>query len=427
MRFFYNISVFSYELAIRLASVWNAKARLWVAGRKGWEGQLRNAMAGEGEWVWFHVASLGEFEQGRPLMEAFRKEWPQYKILLTFFSPSGYEVQHGYGGADYVCYLPADRPGNAQRFVELVQPKAAFFVKYEFWFNYLSALDKLGVPLLLVSGIFRPSQHFFRASSLLNPHAAWMRKQLGAFTHFFVQDKRSADLLTGIGLSNHSVTGDTRFDRVMQLVQPVDDLPVLQAFAEGANVLVAGSTWPADEDLLTQLLDSDDWPGKLLVAPHNVDEAHVAPLLKRFGSDAVRWTQATPEMVRGSRVLVVDTIGLLGRLYTVAAVTYVGGGFGAGIHNLLEAAVHGKPVVFGPNHQKFREAAGLIAAGGGASVSNYTELVTAVADDAKQAGKAAEGYVSELTGATSDIMDYLSENWYHLPGKAKDKSNQVRD
>jgi 3-deoxy-D-manno-octulosonic-acid transferase len=413
--------------------------------RKMWRGErdafrvLREKVDPSSRYVWFHAASLGEFEQGRPLMEQLRREHPDIKILLTFFSPSGYEVRKNYEGADIICYLPLDTIRNARRFLRLIRPEMAFFIKYEFWYNYLHILKHRGVPVYSVSSIFRDGQVFFR----------WYGRQYGrvlrCFTHFYVQNEKSRELLASIGLTNVTITGDTRFDRVLQVKEAPLSAPVgatIEAFlnrpSAGApsgtiggdvKVFVAGSSWPPDEEIFIRYFKGHpEW--KLIIAPHVIGEDHLQQIEKMLeGFRVIRYSQAThssPEgdtivpadktkeapsgAVGGASVLIINCFGLLSSIYRYADVTYVGGGFGVGIHNTLEAAVWDVPVIFGPNNQRFQEAQELKAAGGGFEISSYEDferLMNRFTSDAaylKQAGEQAGGYVKGKAGATQRIL-----------------------
>lgn len=442
----YDLIIHLYEDALRIAARFNPKARLWVQGRQyqldSWTvGQLDkesrqsaptlgpspdrgrerpgDRQAGEGDSggegravAWFHCASLGEFEQGRPVIERFRQEHPEWKILLTFFSPSGYEVRKNYTGADGVMYLPMDRPRNVNRFLDTFQPSIAVFVKYEFWFRYIDQLHKRNIPIYLISGIFRPQQHFFRW------YGGWFRQQLNKFTHFWVQDIASQELLMGIGLGNVTVSGDTRFDRVAAIAGNAKPFPLIEQFAEGKQVFLAGSTWPADEELILDLMKEAGDDIRFIIAPHEVSEQRIQALCKQAGSPehgegsaCVRFSQLTPETASASRVLIVDGIGYLSHLYQYATIAYIGGGFGAGIHNILEAATFGKPVVFGPNFGKFREAMELVKEGGAFPVQNEQELKQVYLklmkdeDAYRFASEKCKKYVDRNRGATAMILE----------------------
>lgn len=365
---------------------------------------LKEKIEPDTRYVWFHAASLGEFEQGRPVIERLKREKPETKILLTFFSPSGYEIRKNYAGADIVSYLPLDVPGNAWYFVNLVKPSKAIFIKYEFWPNYLLALQAENIPVVSISAIFRPEQVFFK------DYGKWYKKLLLTFQHIFVQDKFSKELLQAHGINNVTVAGDTRFDRVYDLYQQAKQLPLIEEFVKGAEkVIVAGSTWPKDEELLVQYLRLHP-DVKLIMAPHEVHNSHIAEISKLLDGKFVRYSDANTDNVKTTNCLVVDIIGILSSIYRYANVTYIGGGFGVGIHNTLEAAVYGLPVVFGTNYQKFREARELIAVGGAFSISNYVTLEAQFDLLLKDnnAGKIAGEYVKSNTGATEMILKVLT-------------------
>lgn len=406
MAFFYNLGIRTYTLAIRLASPFNEKASLWIKGRKNIEERIGEIDKGEHRLVWFHAASLGEFEQGRPVMEALKKEQPETKILLTFFSPSGYEIRKNYAGADYILYLPADTPRNARHFIESIQPDAAVFVKYEYWYNYLNQLNKRHIPTYLISAIFRKEQPFFKTWGGLH------RKMLHFFTRMFIQDEESARLLSSIGIQAFEQTGDTRFDRVKQIADAAKDIDKVASFLNGAPAVICGSTWPPDEDLLLDYISSDNTPFKWIIAPHEIGENHIKNILGKCKQKVVRYSQEESD-VTDAKVLIIDCIGLLSSIYRYGKIAYIGGGFGAGIHNTLEAAVYGIPVIFGPRYQKFNEAVTLIQQGGAFSIHNKTELDelldSLLQDQAitETAGRQALAYVNSQLGATDIIMKYL--------------------
>jgi 3-deoxy-D-manno-octulosonic-acid transferase len=396
----YNIGIYLYGFAIFVASFFNLKARLLRAGQHNAFALLKDKADPNAEYVWFHAASLGEFEQGRPVMEQLKKENPETKILLTFFSPSGYEIRKNYAGADIVSYLPLDTTGNARCFLQRVKISKAIFIKYEFWPNYLMALQAANIPVYSISAIFRSSQVFFKS------YGGWYRNLLTSFSHIFVQDQDSLDLLKKYGFTNSSVAGDTRFDRVADLARQANVIPLIEAFVkEGKKIIVAGSSWPKDEELLVRYL-KEHADVKLILVPHEIHEAHIAGITKLLSTDFTRYTQTDELTIGKSNCLIVDTIGLLSSIYHYANVAYIGGGFGVGIHNTLEAAVWNVPVVFGPTYQKFREARELISVGGGFSINSYEELENQLNDllNYSKSGKNAGAYVSENTGATRLIL-----------------------
>ncbi len=406
MAFLYNIGIRTYTLAIRLASPFNEKAALWIKGRKNIQKKISTVNKGSHRLVWFHAASLGEFEQGRPVMEALKKEQPDTRILLTFFSPSGYEIRKNYAGADYIYYLPADTPRNARHFIESVQPDAAVFVKYEYWYNYLNQLNKRHIPTYLISAIFRKEQPFFKTWGGLH------RKMLHFFTRMFIQDEESARLLSSIGIQAFEQTGDTRFDRVKQIVDTAQDIDKVTHFLNGAPAVVCGSTWPPDEELLLDYINRDNTNFKWIIAPHEIGENHIRTILGKCQKKVIRYTQDEAGET-DAKVLIIDCIGLLSSIYRYGKIAYIGGGFGVGIHNTLEAAVYGIPVIFGPRYQKFNEAVTLIQQGGAFSIHNKTELDelldSLLQDQAitETAGRQALAYVNSQLGATAIIMKYL--------------------
>ena len=375
---------------------------MWC-GERAALGILREKRDPDAQYVWFHAASLGEFEQGRPLMEQLRREHPEYKILLTFFSPSGYEVRKNYEGADIICYLPLDTPINARRFLRTIRPVMAFFIKYEFWYNYLHILKHRNVPVYSVSSIFRPGQIFFRW------YGRQYSKVLKCFTHFFVQNELSRELLHSIGINQVTISGDTRFDRVLQIRDATKQLPVVKAFKGDYKVFVAGSSWPPDEDIFIRYFNEHrDW--RLVIAPHVIDDDHLQQILQKLDRKTVRYTQATEADAADAECLIIDCFGLLSSIYRYGEVAYVGGGFGVGIHNVLEAAVWGVPVIFGPNNQRFQEAQGLLAAEGGFQVKDYEsfcQLMDRFDTDAsylQASGEKAGAFVSQHAGATATIL-----------------------
>lgn len=413
----YNIVIYFVLWGIAIASLFNEKVR------KMWRGEceafkiLKQKVDPNAKYIWFHAASLGEFEQGRPLMERIRKDYPQYKILLTFYSPSGYEVRKNYEGADIICYMPVDTRLNAIRFLRLVRPVMAFFIKYEFWSNFLHILKHRNIPTYSVSSIFREDQVFFK----------WYGRNyagvLKCFTRFFVQNEESKRLLEGIGITAVDVVGDTRFDRVLQIKEAAKQLPICEAFRTGVassqsadvphhdfKVFVAGSSWPPDENIFIPFFNEHkDW--RLLIAPHVIAEEHLKLILSLIkGKKVVRYTQTTPEEAAEADVLIIDCFGLLSSMYNYGDVAYIGGGFGVGIHNTLEAAVWNMPVIFGPNNKKFQEAQGLLKSGGGFEINTYEDfsgLMSSLMNDEtflKQAGDKAGTFVAHLAGATDKVL-----------------------
>ena len=413
----YNIVIYFVLWGIAVASLFNEKVRkMWRGEREAFK-ILKQKVDPNAKYIWFHAASLGEFEQGRPLMEQIRKDYPQYKILLTFYSPSGYEVRKNYEGADIICYMPVDTRLNAIRFLRLVRPVMAFFIKYEFWSNFLHILKHRNIPTYSVSSIFREDQVFFK----------WYGRNyagvLKCFTRFFVQNEESKRLLEGIGITAVDVVGDTRFDRVLQIKEAAKQLPICEAFRTGVassqsadvphhdfKVFVAGSSWPPDENIFIPFFNEHkDW--RLLIAPHVIAEEHLKLILSLIkGKKVVRYTQTTPEEAAEADVLIIDCFGLLSSMYNYGDVAYIGGGFGVGIHNTLEAAVWNMPVIFGPNNKKFQEAQGLLKSGGGFEINTYEDfsgLMSSLMNDEtflKQAGDKAGAFVAHLAGATDKVL-----------------------
>lgn len=399
----YNIAIYVYLFAVKVAALFSSKPAKMVKGHREVFDVLRSKIDRNARYIWFHAASLGEFEQGRPLIERIRKEYPQYKILQTFFSPSGYEVRKNYEGADIVCYLPFDTPGNVRKFIELARPSMAFFIKYEFWQNYLNALHAKGIPVYSVSSIFRPNQIFFRW------YGKDYRKVLKTFAHLFVQNEASKELLSGIGVTDVTVVGDTRFDRVLDIHAAAKHLPIVEKFKGDALTFVAGSSWRPDEDIFIKYFNKHP-EVKLVIAPHVVSDGHLKEIMSKLQRPCVRYTQATAENVSQAGCLLIDCYGLLSSIYRYGEISYVGGGFGVGIHNVLEAAVYGIPVIFGPNNKKFREAQHLLQQKGGFEINGYEEFEQLMDkflnDEAclQQAGKAAGDYVVNNAGALDKIM-----------------------
>ena len=406
----YNLIIYLYQLGVIIASLFNEKVRKMWRGEREAVRILKEKVDPNAKYVWFHAASLGEFEQGRPLMEQLRQEHPEYKILLTFFSPSGYEVRKNYEGADIICYLPLDTITNARRFLRTVRPVMAFFIKYEFWYNYLHILKHRNVPVYSVSSIFRPDQVFFRWYGRQYSHV------LKCFTRFYVQNEESRELLAKLHITNVMVMGDTRFDRVLQIKAAAQQLKEIEYFCQPAQgVFVAGSSWPPDEDIFIRyfvehkLLDYGKW--KLIIAPHVIDESHLAQIEQKLdGYKVVRYTKYDCRSFESADVLIIDCFGLLSSIYRYATVCYVGGGFGVSIHNTLEAAVWGKPVIFGPENKKFQEAQGLKACGGGLEItgaedfSSIMQRFTSDPQSITEAGQQAAAFVQQMTGATGKIL-----------------------
>ena len=413
----YNIIMYIYQAGIAIYSHFNEKVKkMWIGERAAF-GVLQKQVEPNAKYIWFHAASLGEFEQGRPLIEKIKKEYPNYKILLTFFSPSGYEVRKNYEQADIVTYLPIDTVANAQRFLRIVRPVMAFFIKYEFWYNYLHILRHRNIPVYSVSSIFRPNQIFFR------PYGRQYAAVLKCFSHFFVQNDLSKKLLAKIGINDVTVVGDTRFDRVLQIKDNSKKLPLVDKFIDNQDVklangvtnslhrvFVAGSSWLPDEEIFIKYFNEhNDW--KLIIAPHIIADTHLRQILQLLkGKKVVLYTEATETNVADADVLVINCFGLLSSIYHYGDVAYVGGGFGVGIHNVLEAAVWGIPVVFGPNNKRFAEAQGLLASGGGFEIDNYEKFALIMdrfcsdKDFLQNSGNTAGSFVKQLSGATNKVF-----------------------
>lgn len=404
MRFIYNFGLKVYLLLVKLSASRNPKARKWLDGRKKLLKRIKSEKGFDGKSVWVHCSSLGEFEQGRPLIEEIRKRFPEKKIVLTFFSPSGYEVQKDYNNVDYVCYLPLDTRKNAKKFIKEINPEVVFFIKYEYWYNFLKVLKKKSVPVFFVSSIFREDQLFFKW------YGGWYRKMLKMATHFFIQNQESADLLEKLDIHNYTITGDTRFDRVAHIFENVKPLPVIEQFLDSKKAIIAGSSWKAEEALLMQYLRI--YPAlKIIIAPHEVNEENISRITKQFGEDnTICYSKATPSSMVGKKVMIIDCYGLLTSLYQYSLVSIVGGGFGAGIHNVLEPAAFGMPVIFGPNYEKFREARELVEINSAFPVNNIEEFNTLMTHLLKDASvintisKKAANYVKENVGATNKII-----------------------
>ncbi|MGN6421590.1 MAG: 3-deoxy-D-manno-octulosonic acid transferase [Pseudobacter sp.] len=410
--FFYNIFCWLYRSAIRIAALWNPKARLWVRGRKDWYNTIKPQFDNnQGPWIWMHCASLGEFEQGRPVLEALRSQYPGYRLLLTFFSPSGYEVRKDYKGADLVTYLPMDNKISAVKFINLVNPSLVLWVKYEYWYYYLTGLRKKQVPVLLISGIFRKDQPFFKWYGRLHQYI------LESFSQLFVQNEASRELLNGIGFKQVTVNGDTRFDRVAEIAGQFKPIPAIEAFCGNHPVIVAGSTWDADEEELDHYANTHP-EIRFIIAPHEIEAPHLHDIEKLF-KHTIRYSEwsKTLQAAPSVNTLIIDNIGMLSKLYHYATITYIGGGFGKdGVHNVLEAAVYGKPVVFGPVYDKFIEADELVESGGGISIETALELEEVFNEllqdetEYKKAASAAAQYVVSKTGATKAVTSYIQEN-----------------
>ena len=394
MNSLYNISIQLYVIAIRFAALFNAKAKLWTKGRKAIFQKIEEVTKGERNIVWFHCASLGEFEQGKPIIEGYKQKYPSHKILLTFFSPSGFEIRKNTPLADFVSYLPADTKSNAKKFISIVKPIKVIFIKYEFWFNYMAELKKQNIPFYSVSAIFRDGQMFFKYK--------WWAEQLKNVTHFFVQDKNSAELLKSVGFKNTTISGDSRFDSVLSTTQNPKSFPLIKQFCKTKPTIIYGSTWLKDETLLSQFIKENP-QYNYIIAPHEMH--HISHLQKQTGAQL--FSTSNTENINSNNVLIMDSIGILSSIYQYANIAYIGGGFGSGIHNILEAVTFGLPVIFGPNYQKFNEATKLIALGGAKSISNYTELTLAIDSFANFDQTIATNYIKNSTRTTATILESL--------------------
>ncbi|HUW92614.1 MAG TPA: glycosyltransferase N-terminal domain-containing protein [Bacteroidales bacterium] len=406
MKTIYTILILFYSLVVNIAALFSHKARQWVRGRRGWKERVNLFDRQDSNVLWIHCASLGEFEQGRPLIEKIVSEKKKWKIVLTFFSPSGYEVRKGYGNADLIMYLPADTPANANYFLDRIRPDKVLIVKYEFWFNYLNQLNNRKIPTYLVSGIFRPSQYFFKW------YGVYATRMFSVFTHIFVQDADSKALLGTIGYTDCTVTGDTRFDRVSQIAAAARDLPLIVKFRGEGPLFVAGSSWDRDEEIITRYINSHPGVLRWIFAPHVISEAHLSRIEKRLQVPSIRYSLYRDDDIESS-VLIIDNIGMLSSVYRYASLASVGGGFGKGIHNILEAACWGIPVLFGPNYGNFREAVRLIELGGAAvfnDFNTFSAIVDKYLSDGRalsRAGIVCKSYVTENEGATENVFDRI--------------------
>lgn len=408
MRGLYTIGIWFYGLGIRIASLFNEKAKQWVRGRKGIFAELEKTFDGKSHPVWVHCASLGEYEQAKPLIEKIKQEQPEIKILTTFFSPSGYEQAVKKPLADYNFYLPLDLPCNVRKFIDIVQPKAAIFVKYEFWFNYMRQLSQKTIPFYYISAIFRENQHFFKSSG------RWFAKQLRQATHFFVQTEKSKQLLESIGIKQVTVCGDTRFDRVKAIAEKVEPFPFMETFCQNKKIIIAGSSWGPDEHLLAQLLQHfPDY--KLVVAPHEI--SRTPEVKETFAAyKTALYTSMNEEELADTQVLIIDTIGILSRLYQYSTVSYIGGAFKTGLHNILEAAVYGKPLFFGPHYDHFNEAVNLVALKGAFSVNSTAEMQAIMEkfeqnpDYYAQTCEICQQFVADNSGAADTIYKQIEES-----------------
>jgi 3-deoxy-D-manno-octulosonic-acid transferase len=409
MRLLYNLGIYIYYALIFIFSFFNAKAKRWWDGRKNLFSRYEALKLENTKIVWFHAASLGEFEQGRPVLEKFKYDYPEYKILLTFFSPSGYEVRKNYPLADFIFYLPMDTPYIAKRFIEIFKPELVFFIKYEFWFNLLRILKEKNITVYLISGIFRPQQHFFA------PYGGWFRKGLKCFSHFFVQHQSSKDLLESIGLKNVTISGDTRFDRVTEIAANKKSFPLILKFKGCNQILLAGSSWEEDESFLLNFIHTEYPDLKYIIAPHEIDSERIQQLQKNLSFiPTLLFSEANDSNIKEAKVLIIDNIGTLSHLYQYATIALIGGGFGKGIHNILEAATFGNPILFGPNYEKFTEAVELIKLEGAFEFIDYEDFkakIHQLLEDKnylEKCRKICSDYVKSKKGATEIILQHLN-------------------
>jgi len=410
MDLIYHFGLHIFKILLVVASPFNKKAQMWLQGRKGLYSHIKSQLNENETRIWIHAASLGEFEQGRPIIEALKKQKPEQKIVLTFFSPSGYEIQKNYEFADYVFYLPLDTWRNAKKFVEFIRPEFAIFVKYEFWYNHLNALKKRNIPSYLISAIFRKDQVFFRF------YGRWYRKMLYKFDHFFVQNKESKELLKTIDLENVTVSGDTRFDRVYDIATTVKTFPIVEKFCKNQFTIIIGSSWKTDEEILFDFINENSNKIKFIIAPHEIHESNIERIISNLQKDVRRYSSATEKSVEEADILIIDNIGILSSIYQYANIAYIGGGFGSGIHNILEAATFGLPVLFGPNYKKYKEAVDLIKSKGAFLVKDKitaTKQLQKLSSNKGYLKKTSEiciDYVKQKKGATDTITEYLNEN-----------------
>ena len=413
MRLIYTTVIYCYGFFLRLASLFNVKAAHWVSGRQGLFEKLISALEqvnpDKNPVIWFHASSLGEFEQGRPVIEAVKKRWPEKKILLTFFSPSGYEVRKNYDQADLVCYLPLDTPRNARLFLEAVQPEMVFFVKYDFWFNYMKSIHDQHIPFYFISALFRKNQHYFKW------YGGWFRRNLRFVTHFFVQNRESAELLWSAGIEQVTLTGDTRFDRVYAIAMQHTALPLVEQFCAGKQVFIGGSSWEPDEAVFIPLTRHDGLDMKYIIAPHDTSPGRIRYIREHLDQPVVCYSDLNEINALTANVLIIDSVGILSKLYRFATVAFIGGGFGSGLHNIQEPITFGVPVFFGPDFHKFREARDLVALGGAFSITSSYDLtekikeITGHPKEHERLSGICRNYVDQNRGATDKIMEYLEK------------------
>jgi 3-deoxy-D-manno-octulosonic-acid transferase len=398
-----------YGFAVSIAAHFNPKANLWISGRKNWKNKMKQAISPDDKVIWVHCSSLGEFEQGRPVMEKIKKEFPHHKLAVSFFSPSGYEVRKDYQGADYIFYLPLDTPKNAKQLIKILHPEVLILVKYEYWYNLLKRLQKKDIPVIVISAVIKEDILFFR------PFGSWFRKIIAGIEHFFVQDNDSKNLLESIGIEKVTVSGDTRFDRVKEIREANARVEFIEKFKGNSKLIVAGSTWPDDEEILVKFINEkmpDDW--KLIFAPHNIKEKEILSLSEKINKKTAVYTKSDQNQIENSQILILDTIGMLTKIYAYSDLSYVGGGFTkTGVHNTLEPTVFGVPIIFGPNYENYFEAIDLLENQGAVRfIDQYdfdqkmTNLI-ANEDERKLRGNAAENYIQGKPNSTELIIDYL--------------------
>jgi len=410
MNYLYNSGLIIFRILLILVSPFNSKAKLWINGRKNILKRISESISKDEKRIWIHVSSLGEFEQGRPILETIKKDYPEYKIMLTFFSPSGYEVRKDYELADYVFYLPDDTPKNAENFIKIVQPEMVLFIKYEYWFNYLSTLKKNNIATYMASSIFREDHIFFKW------YGGWYRKMLKTISYFFVQNQKSKELLNNIGFQNVSVSGDTRFDRVYEISKQTKTYSLIEKFKENSNILIAGSSWKPDEEILIDYINTADNSWKYIIAPHEIHQRNINRIESLLKRRTVRYSKANPENAHNFDVLIVDNIGMLSSLYQYGNIAYIGGGFSTGIHNILEAATFGLPVIFGPDYTDFQEAHDLIEIGGAYTINNqddFNDIIEKLITNhqlTKEKGGICKSYIEQSRGATDTLINHVFNN-----------------
>ena len=410
MKLIYQIALFSYTILIRIASLFNHKAKLWLKGRKNSFPYLETQIKKEYQIIWFHCASLGEFEQGKPLMEKIKKLHPEYKLLVTFFSPSGYEYRKDNPLINYVCYLPIDSKKNARKFIELVNPKQAYFVKYEFWYYYLANLHQQNIPTYLISGVFRTNQPFFKW------YGGFNRKMLSFFTHFFIQNKVSVDLLNSIGFNNVTQSGDTRIDRVYENAQSPTPLPIIEKFTNKKPTIIIGSSWEKEEEIISTYIQTTDKKFNYIIAPHDVSKAHIDNLISTLDTKHLLYSEANQRNATQHNVLIIDNIGILANCYQYTDIALIGGGFSGSLHNILEPASFGNAILFGEKHQKFHEAQELIDNYAAFSIGSLDDFIAIInhlmmKENLQDTKNAAAKYIKNSVGATDKIWEVVKNNF----------------